>query len=122
QIAGLAEGRRSKYQNTIYHLEPNIKETPGGFRDLHAVRWLLALEPQDNIPDLTASFNFLSGIRIRLHERAGRDQNALTFDAQDALSGEPSELMRAYYRHARVIDRAVRQAIEIAMEKKDSLL
>jgi len=28
-IAGLAEGRRAKYQNTIYHLEPNVKETPG---------------------------------------------------------------------------------------------
>ncbi len=122
QIAGLAEGRRSKFQNTIYHLEPNIKEAPGGFRDLHAVRWLLTLEPQDGIADLKVAFDFLSGIRIRLHERAGRDQNALTFEAQDSLSSDPSELMRQYYRHARVIDRAVRQAIETATEKKDSLL
>lgn len=122
QIAGLAEGRRSKFQNTIYHLEPNIKEAPGGFRDLHAVRWLLALEPQEGIPDLKAAFDFLSGIRIRLHERANRDQNTLTFESQDSLSNEPSHLMRQYYRHARVIDRAVRQAIETATEKKDSLL
>lgn len=122
QIAGLAEGRRSKFQNTIYHLEPNIKEAPGGFRDLHAVRWLLALEPQDGIPDLKAAFHFLSGIRMRLHERAGRDQNTLTFEAQDSLSTDPSELMRQYYLHARVIDRAVRQAVETATEKKDSLL
>jgi [protein-PII] uridylyltransferase len=122
QIAGLAEGRRTKFQNTIYHLEPNIKEAPGGFRDLHAVRWLLALEPQEGIADLKVSFQFLSGIRIRLHERAGRDHNALTFEAQDSLSTDPSELMRQYYRHARVIDRAVRQAIETATEKKDSLL
>jgi [protein-PII] uridylyltransferase len=122
QIAGLAEGRRSKFQNTIYHLEPNIKEAPGGFRDLHAVRWLLLLEPQDGIPDLKAAFLFLSGIRIRLHERAGRDQNALTFESQDSLSADPSELMRQYYRHARIIDRAVRQAMETATEKKDSLL
>lgn len=122
QIAGLAEGRRSKFQNTIYHLEPNIKEAPGGFRDLHAVRWLMMLEPQDGIADLKAAFDFLSGIRIRLHERAQRDQNALTFEAQDSLSTDPSELMRQYYRHARAIDRAVRQAIETATEKKDSLL
>jgi [protein-PII] uridylyltransferase len=122
QIAALAEGRRSKYQNTIYHLEPNIKESPGGFRDLQTIRWLMAVEPQDNLPDLKPAFDFLAGMRIRLHERSGRDQNTLTFELQDSLSADPGELMRAYYRHARVVDRTVRQAIEIATDKKDSLL
>ena len=85
QIAGLAEGRRAKYQNTIYHLEPNVKETPGGLRDLQTTRWLLMLEPREGTPDLSAAFNFLSGVRLRLHELAGRDQNALSFDAQESL-------------------------------------
>lgn len=122
QIAGLAEGRRAKYQNTIYHLEPNVKETPGAIRDLQTTRWLLILEPREGTPDLSAAFSFLSGVRLRLHELAGRDQNALTFDAQESLSEYPASLMRDYYRQARVVDQAVRQAIEVATEKAGTLL
>ncbi len=122
QIAGLAEGRRSKYQNTIYHLEPNVKETPGGLRDLQTTRWLLMLEPREGTPDLSAAFSFLSGVRLRLHELAGRDQNTLSFDAQESLSEYPASLMRDYYRQARVVDQAVRQAIEASTEKAGTLL
>ena len=122
QIAGLAEGRRSKYQNTIYHLEPNVKETPGALRDLQTTRWLLMLEPREGTPDLSAAFSFLSGVRLRLHELAGRDQNALSFDAQESLSEHPASLMRDYYRQARVVDQAVRQAIEASTEKAGTLL
>lgn len=122
QLASLAEGRRAKYQKTIYHLEPNIKDSPGGLRDLQTTRWLLALHAHEGSPDLTAAFDFLAGIRIRLHELAGRDQNALSFAVQESLSDHPADLMRDYYRHARLVDRAARQAIESATEKPDSLL
>jgi [protein-PII] uridylyltransferase len=122
QVAALAEGRRAKYQKTIYHLEPNIKDSPGGLRDLQTTRWLLTLQPHEGSPDLTAAFDFLAGIRIRLHEFAGRDQNALSFAVQESLSHNPAALMRDYYRHARRVDRAARQAIEAATEKPDSLL
>ena len=122
KIAGLAEGRRTKYQNTIYHLEPNVKETPGGLRDLQTTRWLLQLEPREGSPDLSAALSFLSGVRLRLHELAGRDQNALSFDAQESLSDHPAGLMRDYYRQARVVDQAVRQAIEASTEKAGTLL
>jgi [protein-PII] uridylyltransferase len=121
-VAGLAEGRRAKYQNTIYHLEPNVKETPGGLRDLQTTRWLLLLEPREGTPDLTPALHFLSGVRLRLHELAGRDQNALSFHAQETLSDHPAALMRDYYRHARVVDQAVRQAIEVSTEKAGTLL
>jgi [protein-PII] uridylyltransferase len=121
-IAGLAEGRRAKYQNTIYHLEPNVKETPGGLRDLQTTRWLLMLEPREGTPDLTPALNFLSAVRLRLHELAGRDQNALSFNAQETLSDHPAALMRDYYRQARVVDQAVRQAIEVSTEKAGTLL
>ena len=47
QLAALAESRRAKFQNTIYHLEPNIKDAPGGLRDLQTTRWLLQIEPQE---------------------------------------------------------------------------
>jgi [protein-PII] uridylyltransferase len=122
RIAALAEERRAKYQRTIYHLEPNVKETPGGLRDLHATRWLQMIDPYDGIPGLSAAFDFLAGIRLRLHEAAGRDQNTLSFDAQEQLSDQPAALMRDYFRHARVVDRAVRQATEAATEKQGSLI
>ena len=122
KISGLAEGRRAKYQNTIYHLEPNVKETPGGLRDLQTTRWLLSLEPREGTPDLSAAFSLLSGVRLRLHELAGRDQNALSFDAQESISEHPAALMRDYYRQARVVDQAVRQAIEASTEKAGTLL
>ena len=122
QIAALAVGRRAKFQNTIYHLEPNIKETPGGLRDLHTARWLQAIDPRESAPSLNGALDFLAGIRIRLHELSGRDQNVLSFDSQDALSEQPAILMREYYRHARLVDRAVREAIEAATEKPDTLL
>lgn len=122
QLAGLAEGRRAKFQNTIYHLEPNIKDAPGGLRDLQTTRWLLAIEPQEGIPALAGALDFLASVRIRLHQLASRDQNVLSFESQDALAEQPAALMRDYYRHARVVDRAVRQAIETATEKQGSLL
>jgi [protein-PII] uridylyltransferase len=122
QLATLAVTRRAKYQNTIYHLEPNIKDTPGGLRDLQTVRWLATLHPRDMARGLDDAFHFLSSLRVRLHEMAGRDQNVLTFDTQDSLSDPASELMRDYYRHARVVDRAARHAIELASEAPGSLL
>ncbi len=126
QLAGLALARRAKYQNTIYHLEPNLKDSPGGLRDLQTVRWLAVLHPRDVPRGLEEAFLFLSGLRIRLHDLAGRDQNTLSFDAQEALSepdyGEPAELMRAYYRHARLVDQAAAYAIERSVQQPWSLL
>ena len=39
-LTRLTRERHQKYQNTYYHLEPNIKDTPGGLRDYQLVRWL----------------------------------------------------------------------------------
>ncbi len=122
QLAGLAVTRRAKYQNTIYHLEPNVKDTPGGLRDLQTVRWLAALHPRDVPMGLDQAFYFLGELRIRLHEMSGRDQNVLTFDAQESFSEQPAALMRDYYRHARLVDRAAQYAIERASEQPGSLL
>jgi [protein-PII] uridylyltransferase len=122
QLAILAEDRRGKFQNTIYQLEPNIKETPGGLRDLQTARWLYFLDPHGNLPDLDPAFEFLAGIRWRLHEMGRRDQNALSFELQDSLSEEPDVLMRNYFRYARLVDRTARHAIEATVERSGELL
>src|SRR5579864_8217292 len=38
-LSKLTRERHSKYAGTFYHLEPNVKETPGGLRDYQIVRW-----------------------------------------------------------------------------------
>ncbi|MEO8097824.1 MAG: HD domain-containing protein [Acidobacteriota bacterium] len=122
QLVKLAGDRRAKYQNTIYHLEPNIKEMPGGMRDLQTARWLHALDPHGNPPELSGALDFLAGVRWRLHQMAGRDKNDLTFEIQDSLSEHPDALMRDYFRHARVVERAARHAMEASAERSGELL
>ena len=39
----MAAKRHTKFNNTVYHLEPNIKEAPGGFRDIHLLHWMALL-------------------------------------------------------------------------------
>ena len=39
-IAELTRERHTRFQDTIYHLEPNVKDAPGGLRDLQVLRWL----------------------------------------------------------------------------------
>jgi [protein-PII] uridylyltransferase len=126
RLAHLAVSRRSTFQNTIYHLEPNIKDTPGGLRDLQTVRWLETLlggdASQNQASHLVPAFDFFAALRIRMHEIAGRDQNKLSFDVQELVGNPPEQLMRDYFRHARQVDRAVVRVLEIALTKEDTLL
>jgi len=119
-LAQMTEARRAKFQNTIYHLEPDLKNSPGALRDLQTVRWLAALREQR--VDVAASFEFLAGLRIKLHEIAGRDHNLLSFDAQESISDDSAALMRDYFRHARVVDREVVKALETASTEPGNLL
>ena len=110
----LTNQRHAKFHDTIYHLEPNIKETPGGMRDLHVVHWLSRLRSTETEPDaeLRQAREFLSAIRCRLHYTAGRDSNVLTFDLQEELSEDAAAWMREYYRYAREISRCAKQQME----------
>ncbi len=117
-IASLCEMtrlRHAKFQNTIYHLEPNIKETPGGMRDLHLVHWLSQLRgvEDESAQPLSFARDFLSEVRCRLHYKAGRDSNILNFDMQEEMSAEPAVWMRQYFRHARSIHRTALRHMEM---------
>jgi [protein-PII] uridylyltransferase len=120
-LARLVRERHAKFQNTIYHLEPNVKESPGGLRDLHTVRWFERLKSTGR-EELDEAHEVFTRIRSSLHERAGRDQNILSFDAQEALAERPADLMRDYYRHARSVFRALRNHMENVEERSSSLL
>jgi [protein-PII] uridylyltransferase len=123
-IVQLTHERHAKFQNTIYHLEPNVKDSPGGLRDLQVLRWLSKLGAGDH--DLPAGVPVLFEIRCFLHYLGGRDDNKLSFERQDEiahLSGvaNPEELMRLYYRAVRDIARLADRRLERFEAKRSSL-
>ena len=123
------EQRHAKHHDTPFALEPNLKEAPGGLRDLQVIRWIaLACGIGRRWPDLVKQGllqrgealrlarheTFLQDLRIRLHYLAGRREDRVAFDYQDALASQcgyaarPSrraseQLMQAYYRNAKAI-------------------
>jgi [protein-PII] uridylyltransferase len=131
KLGEIARGRHAKFGNTIFHLEPNLKDCPGGLRDYHLAVWfalLFHLKETKEWPrqrggvfqsargDAEAAFDFLAAARCFLHFRHGRDDNTLDWQSQDEAAAnsigletrgtaDPSYWMRTYYRHARVIYR-----------------
>src|SRR5574340_1184331 len=76
RLARLARARHARFQDTIHHLEPDIKDTPGGIRDLHTIWWLERLRfphPSEDWDALAPAREFLYSLRCFLHVRSGRD-------------------------------------------------
>jgi [protein-PII] uridylyltransferase len=125
-LARLARQRHAKYANTIHHLEPNVKESPGGLRDYQIVRWLSQLRQQEPERPLEDAFLYFTQVRCFLHAQAGRDANVLSFDAQDAIAeqwyqGDAARAMREYYRHARTVYRAAVHDLDASEAQTGSL-
>ena len=79
----LTRDRHTKYQNTIFHLEPNIKEGPGGLRDYQTLRWAHMLGEGAAPGELLPARDFQFRVRWKMHEIACRDNNHLDFAMQD---------------------------------------
>jgi [protein-PII] uridylyltransferase len=132
QLHRLTRERLTRYGNTIFHLEPNVKESPGGLRDYQATNWLRQLvDDQKGVRNITAAeeelsaeaVDFLSAIRCFLHYSNGRNDNTLTYELQaaaaeralgvgDGVARTPSEWMRQYFRHARTLNRQLLRYLE----------
>jgi [protein-PII] uridylyltransferase len=95
--------RNGKYNDTAYNLEPNIKESHGGLRDIQMIGWVAKRHfNADSLRDLvTEGFlldselatllegqNLLWRIRCSLHYLAGRREDRLLFDYQRDLALE----------------------------------
>jgi [protein-PII] uridylyltransferase len=123
-IARLTKERHLEFQGTIYHLEPNVKDAPGGLRDVQVLRWLAKLGAGDeqSPPDTAVLFD----IRCFLHYLAGRDDNRFTFERQDEIAKlmgmlSPEDLMRRYYLAVRSISRLANRRLERFEAKGSSL-
>jgi [protein-PII] uridylyltransferase len=140
--------RHAKFQNTVHHREPDIKDAPGGLRDWNLIGWLARLAPEAahaaaaGSDPLNQAGEFLSAVRCFLHYQAQGDRNLLDVEAQERILAQPfsrakaipeagtanstgalatSTWMREYFRHAWVIFNEARRALG-ALEKPESTL
>ena len=138
RLSDLTRARYNKFGNTVFHLEPNVKDGPGGLRDYSLASWLAliaAIDEQGSWPDeksllpsslrvpFAAALDFLMSTRCFLHFRHVRDDNTLVWAAQDeaaklkigvpdAESLSAADWMRIYYSHARLIHRTSVQLMD----------
>jgi [protein-PII] uridylyltransferase len=131
RMCKMARSRHARFHDTIYRLEPDLKETPGGLRDLQTMHWLDLLrgEPRQRDDEAPHPHAFLYAVRCFLHYWTGRDSNLLSHEAQEAIAAasfstwrEPAEWMRAWFRSASAIWRDTQHALEIAETQERSLL
>ncbi|MGH7813997.1 MAG: [protein-PII] uridylyltransferase [Candidatus Binataceae bacterium] len=123
--------RHAQYGDSIYLLEPQIKDGEGGLRDLHTAMWLAkvkykvhsieelvqrAVISDREAAEIVAARSFLWRVRNSLHFIARRHFDQLTFEMQEkiepmlGIASEPGQaagsgLMRAYYQQAGAIHR-----------------
>jgi len=135
--------RHVKYEDTPYSLEPNCKESPGGLRDLQVLRWVAmaaglgrswgemaakGLITKVEVRALQHNEGLLKLIRARLHVVAGRREDRLVFDLQNAVAESfgytntsalrASEgLMRRYYWAAKAVTQ-LNQILMLGIEER----
>jgi [protein-PII] uridylyltransferase len=93
--------RQARFHDTAHNLEPNLKEGPGGLRDLQTVTWMgmrlygvpglralvpLGLLGEDECASLEREWRQLARLRFGLHLLAGRREERLGFDHQKTLA------------------------------------
>jgi [protein-PII] uridylyltransferase len=95
--------RREKFGDTVFLLEPNVKQGQGGLRDLEAALWVAqvrfrgrtlgqllerAVLSGHDVAEARAARDFLMRVRHAAHLATGRKEDRLTFELQASLSRE----------------------------------
>lgn len=127
-----------KFGETVYLLEPNVKKSKGGLRDLHLLQWIGAARfhtatirelsdrgilSQADYRAIKEAKEFLLRVRSFLHTRAGMAQEILTFDEQVWLATHlgftdrphllaVEQFMQQYYRHTMGLHAALMRFVE----------
>jgi [protein-PII] uridylyltransferase len=140
------EKRYSQYGNTVFVLEPNIKEGVGSLRDYHTLNWIGKVQlytksildmkkkniiSQEDYIQMRNSLYFLWQMRNALHFLTNKKTDILYLDLRDKVASEmgyesskrfsaQERLMRKYYYHARSIERITQKYLDL-MLKKDSM-
>ena len=116
--------RHARFIETDFNLEPNLKESPGGLRDLHTITWIAraaglgatwrdlaqaGLISSTEARQIARHDTLLKTLRTRLHYLAKRREDRLLFDFQTQLAEQmgitasahrraSEHLMQRYYK------------------------
>ena len=138
------EERYGKLGETVYLIEPNVKESPGGLRDFHAMIWLArgawGLEREEqwieagilSAKDWERSrrgYEWILRVRNEMHYLTGRRADELTLAMQPDVARalqfrpgrhqEPSEVfMRQYFQHAEDVHQVMRLVLAATVREK----
>jgi [protein-PII] uridylyltransferase len=138
------EERHERYGDSVYILEPQLKEGEGGLRDLHTAMWMAKVKFKTNsiaqlvqkgiitereLEELEAAHDFLFRVRNALHFLSGQHQDQLTFEYQERIAADlgfagtatvkgVEQFMRTYYLYAATINRFAEQIIERCLERE----
>ena len=129
--------RHEKYGLTGYSLEPNVKSSPGGLRDIQVIGWIAkrhfgtALEQlpkgdfltEQELDLLMSGQDYLSRVRFALHHLTGRDEDRLLFEHQQTLARQwgfedegklaVEQFMQAYFRNVQAVSHVSALLIDI---------
>jgi len=137
------KARHSKYNDTAYNLEPNIKEGPGGLRDIQTISWVTKRHFDSDNPEQLVKIGFLTTaelkmlitgqsflwkIRYGLHLIAERREDRLLFDFQRELAiqfgyqNDKNKLavehfMKEYYRTVMELSRLNEMLLQLFQEE-----
>ncbi|MDM7997820.1 MAG: HD domain-containing protein [Acidobacteriota bacterium] len=121
-------GCKPKTSQSLYAVEPNLKEGPGALRDLHCARWIFKLLLKMNTSALDPGLKFCAGISDRqiaevhsaadwfwrartwLHLAAGRPSDVLITNYQDRIARELNDCsaqdwLSRHMEHAEALER-----------------
>ena len=136
------EARHHRFGDTSYNLEPNIKENPGGLRDIQVIGWIAKrhfgatslrdLVKHEFLTDeeyetLESSQNFLWKIRFALHSLTGKREDRLLIDNQRILADQfgyednakklgVEQFMKEYYRTVMELNRLNEMLLQLFEE------
>ncbi len=136
--------RHQRYGDSVYILEPQLKEGEGGLRDLHTAMWMAKVKFKTNgiaelvqkgvitereHEELEAARDFLFRVRNALHFLSGQHQDQLTFEYQERIAADlgfrdsatvkgVEHFMRTYYLNAATINRFGDEIIERCLERR----
>jgi [protein-PII] uridylyltransferase len=138
-----SEERHRRYGDSVYLVEPHLKEGEGGLRDIHTAMWLAKVKfvirdlhdlmekgvlTEREHEEIAAARDFLWRVRNALHFLSGQHLDQLTFEYQeriaadlgyrdDGRSRDVEQFMRTYYLHARTVNRFSDDMITRCLER-----
>ena len=121
--------RHRRHGGSRYLLEPNLKESKGGLRDLQTLHWIskylyhtgtawdlveMGVFEREEVQRFADAAKFIWAVRCHLHDLSGRAQEQLTFDRQVEISERlgfkdgdgrraVEHFMHVYFRHAKAV-------------------